>query len=59
MDFRNKAIGHERRLLSYVAENFRMKNDLGQFAHLMQVMQADVMSWAYKSWRRQWGSPGS
>ncbi|EMD88715.1 glycoside hydrolase family 2 protein [Bipolaris maydis C5] len=59
MDFRNKAIGHERRLISYVAENFRVRYDLKRFAHLTQVMQADAMSWAYKSWRRDWGSRGN
>jgi beta-mannosidase len=58
MDFRNKAIGHERRVISYVAENFRIKYDLSSFTHLTQVMQADAMTWAYKSWRRQWGRPG-
>ncbi|KAH7397268.1 glycoside hydrolase superfamily [Pyrenochaeta sp. MPI-SDFR-AT-0127] len=59
MDFRNKAIGHERRLISYVAENFRIRYDFEGFTHLTQIMQADAMSWAYKSWRRQWGSAGS
>ncbi len=59
MDFHNKAIGHERRLLTYVAENFRIKYDLASFAHLTQVMQADAMSWAYKSWRRWWNKPGA
>lgn len=58
MDFRNKAIGHERRLVSYVTENFRMRHDLNGFTHLTQVMQADAMTWAYKSWLRQWGKPG-
>jgi beta-mannosidase len=56
MDFRNKAIGHERRLVSYVAENFRIRYDLEGFTHLTQVMQADAMSWSYKAWRRQWGT---
>ncbi|KAH8695804.1 glycoside hydrolase superfamily [Phaeosphaeriaceae sp. PMI808] len=59
MDFRNKAIGHERRLVSYVTENFRMRHDLDNFTHLTQVMQADAMSCAYKGWRRQWGTPGN
>ncbi|KAF2260657.1 glycoside hydrolase [Lojkania enalia] len=58
MDFRNKAIGHERRLISYVAENFQIKYDLPSFTHLTQVMQADAIFWAYKSWRRQWGTEG-
>lgn len=58
MDFRNKAIGHERRLVSYVAENYKIKYDLPGYTYLTQVMQADAMSWAYKSWRRQWGMSG-
>ncbi|KAF2654828.1 glycoside hydrolase family 2 protein [Lophiostoma macrostomum CBS 122681] len=58
MDFRNKAIGHERRLVSYVAENFRIRYDLPNFTHLTQVMQSDAITWAYKSWRRQWGTKG-
>ena len=56
MDFRNKAVGHERRFMSYVPENFRMRHDIEGFTHLTQVMQADAMSWAYKGWRRQWGT---
>lgn len=56
MDFRNKAIGHSRRLLSYVSENFRLRQDLEGFAHLTQVMQADAVGCAYRGWRRQWGS---
>ncbi|KAF2472597.1 glycoside hydrolase [Lindgomyces ingoldianus] len=58
MDFRNKAICHERRLVSYVTENFQIKYDLPGFTYLTQVMQADAIAWAYKSWRRQWGTPG-
>ncbi|KAL5430465.1 hypothetical protein PMIN07_009639 [Paraphaeosphaeria minitans] len=58
MDFRNKAIGHERRLVSYVAENFRIRYDLEGFTHLTQVMQADALAWAYHSWRRDWKQPG-
>ncbi|KAL5114316.1 hypothetical protein ACEQ8H_007791 [Pleosporales sp. CAS-2024a] len=56
MDFRNKAVGHERRFMAYIPENFRLRSDLEGFAHITQVMQADAMLWAYKSWRRQWGT---
>ncbi|KAK3381973.1 glycoside hydrolase family 2 protein [Podospora didyma] len=59
IDFHNKAVGYERRLLTYLGENFRLKQDLPSFTHLTQVMQADAMSWAYKSWRRHWGSAGA
>lgn len=59
MDFRNKAVGHERRLVSYLAENFRIQYNLEGFSHLTQVMQVDALSWAYKAWRRQWTAPGN
>ncbi|KAI9148243.1 glycoside hydrolase family 2 protein [Paramyrothecium foliicola] len=56
MDFRNKAIDHERRMITYVAENFRIKYDLASFTHLTQIVQAETMTYAYESWRREWGS---
>jgi beta-mannosidase len=58
MDFRNKATDHERRLLTYVAENFLLKPDLRCFTHLTQIVQSETMRFAYKSWRRMWGQPG-
>lgn len=59
MDYHNRATDHERRLLTYVAENFRLKYDLAAFTHLTQITQADTMSFAYRSWRRDWGSAGA
>ncbi len=58
MDVRNKAIGHQFRLLKYVADNFRIHrlDDLATFGHLTQVMQADAVSHAYKGFRLQWDS---
>lgn len=58
MDFHNKAIGHERRLITYIAENFQVKYDIGAYTHLSQMVQAECMRWAYKTWRRDWGKPG-
>jgi beta-mannosidase len=58
MEFRNKAIKHERRLISYVAENFRLRYDLEGFTHLTQVMQADAIATAYTCWRQEWSSTG-
>jgi beta-mannosidase len=57
MDFRNKALDHERRLITYVAENFQIKYDLPSFTHLSQIVQADAMHFAYQTWRRDWGQP--
>ncbi|KAI0885015.1 glycoside hydrolase family 2 protein [Annulohypoxylon maeteangense] len=59
MDFRNKAIDHERRMVTYVAENFLVKYDLPSYTHLTQVVQAETMHFAYKTWRREWGTPGA
>ncbi|CRK17854.1 hypothetical protein BN1723_011421 [Verticillium longisporum] len=59
MDYRNKAIDHERRLMTYVAENFQVRYDLPAFTHLTQITQAETMRYAYKAWRRMWGHPGA
>ncbi|KAH0443845.1 glycosyl hydrolase family 2 [Colletotrichum camelliae] len=58
MDFRNKAYDHERRMMTYIAENFSVRYDLEWFTYLTQLMQAETMSFAYKAWRRDWGQPG-
>ncbi|KAI0549491.1 family 2 glycosyl hydrolase [Xylaria curta] len=55
MDFRNKAIDHERRVATYVNENFTVKYDISSYTHLTQIVQADAMHFAYKTWRREWG----
>ncbi|GJN77300.1 hypothetical protein PLIIFM63780_000790 [Purpureocillium lilacinum] len=58
LDFHNKGIGHERRMMTYVAENFRPGDvsDLARYVHLTQVAQAETMRAAYKAWRRDWGT---
>ncbi|GAP92348.1 putative glycosyl hydrolase family 2 [Rosellinia necatrix] len=55
MDFRNKAIDHERRVSTYVSENFTIKYDISSYTHLTQIVQAEAMHFAYKAWRREWG----
>ncbi|KAI1295133.1 glycoside hydrolase family 2 protein [Xylaria venustula] len=55
MDFRNKAIDHERRVATYVNENFTVKYDILSYTHLTQIVQAEAMHFAYKTWRREWG----
>ncbi|KAF9889473.1 hypothetical protein FE257_007376 [Aspergillus nanangensis] len=61
MDFRNKAGDHERRMITYVAENFLVPAaaDLPAFTHVTQILQAETMRYAYKAWRRMWGAPGA
>ncbi len=55
IDFHNKADGHERRIATYVVENFRMQTDLEAFIHLTQLSQAEALMFGYRGWRRQWG----
>ncbi|CAF3480093.1 unnamed protein product [Fusarium graminearum] len=55
MDFHNKADGHERRIATYVVENFRPLPDLESHLYLTQLCQSEAMTFAYRSWRRQWG----
>jgi beta-mannosidase len=59
MDFRNKAGDHERRLMTYVTENFTVSSDLQSFTHVTQILQSETMRYAYKTWRRMWGRPGA
>ncbi|KAK5940758.1 hypothetical protein PMZ80_007175 [Knufia obscura] len=60
MEHHNKAIGHSKRMVSYVAENFDVSraSDLAGYAHLTQVMQGDAVGGAYRSWRRDWRRSG-
>ena len=57
VDFHNKADGHERRIATYLIENFRAYNhmDMEQFIHLTQLSQAEALMFGYRGWRQQWG----
>lgn len=55
IDFHNKADGHERRIATYLIENFRTSTDLEKFIHLTQLSQAEALMYGYRGWRQQWG----
>ncbi|KAH7128385.1 glycoside hydrolase superfamily [Dendryphion nanum] len=55
LDFHNKADGHERRIATYLVENFRTQTNLEAFIHLTQLSQAEALMFGYRGWRRQWG----
>ncbi|PNS18237.1 hypothetical protein CAC42_7606 [Sphaceloma murrayae] len=55
LDFHNKADGHERRIATYLVENFRTETELEKFVHLTQLSQAEALMFGYRGWRRQWG----
>ena len=55
IDFHNKADGHERRIATYLVENFRTRTELDKFIHLTQLSQAEALMFGYRGWRQQWG----
>lgn len=55
LDFHNKADGHERRIATYMVENFRTRTDLEGFIHLTQLSQSEALMFAYRGWRQQYG----
>ncbi|THY31173.1 putative beta-mannosidase [Aureobasidium pullulans] len=56
IDFHNKADGHERRIATYLIENFRTTDpSLEAYIHLTQLSQSDAMMYGYRGWRQQWG----
>lgn len=59
VDHHNKADGFERRLALYVVENIRVTSmDMRAWIYATQLMQAECLSYAYRSWRREWNKPG-
>ena len=59
IEFHNKAVGHERRLALYLAENIRYDLEpLEKYMYSTQVIQAETISAAFRAWKRQWKGPG-
>ncbi|PVH74871.1 glycoside hydrolase family 2 protein [Cadophora sp. DSE1049] len=54
LDFHNKADGHERRIATYLVENFRTTTNFEAYIHLTQLAQSEALMFAYRGWRRQW-----
>lgn len=58
VDFHNKAVGHERRLALYLAENIRYKSEpFEYYVYCTQLIQAECLATAFKVWKRQWKGP--
>ncbi|CZR55596.1 related to Beta-mannosidase B [Phialocephala subalpina] len=53
--FYNKADGHERRIATYLVENFKTTTNLEAYIHLTQLVQSEALMYAYCGWRKQWG----
>lgn len=59
IELHNKAEGSERRLALYVMENLRVDSmSLESWIYATQLMQAECLSYAVRSCRRQWKGPG-
>lgn len=57
MDHHNKSTGFERRLALYVMENFLVSSmALPDWIYITQLMQSDCLAYAYRNWKREWGS---
>ena len=59
LDFHNKADGHTRRLAIYMNDNLRYSfKPLDAYVYCTQLMQAECVSTAYRSFKRNWKGPG-
>ncbi|KAL8757843.1 MAG: hypothetical protein Q9199_001914 [Rusavskia elegans] len=55
VDFHNKAIGHERRLATYLVENIPYNHEpFDYYVYCTQLMQAECISTAFRLWKREW-----
>lgn len=55
VDFHNKAIGHERRLATYLVENIPYNHKpFDYYIYCTQLMQAECISTAFRLWKREW-----
>ena len=55
LDFHNKADGHERRIATYLVENFRTQTELEPFIHRTQLVQSEALMFGYRGWRKRFG----
>lgn len=51
--FPSPAVGHERRLATYITENIRAGTSLEDYVYATQFVQAEAVSSAFSSWRRK------
>ena len=60
VDFHNKGRGAERRLGTYLSENFRVNwQDMEDFIYATQILQSEALGYALKFWRRAWRGAGA
>ncbi len=57
VEHHNKAESGVQRLAGYLVSNVRMPADLKSYIYATQLVQAEALGLAYRSWRRGWGGP--
>jgi beta-mannosidase len=58
LEHHNKAEGGPRRLAAYLSDNIRAGDDLASYCYATQLVQAEALGHAYRTWRRRWHGPG-
>ncbi|KAJ5919123.1 hypothetical protein N7466_010066 [Penicillium verhagenii] len=58
VDEHNKEHQHERKIATYLVENFKYTYDLEDYIYVTQLNQAEAMTCALRSWRREWQGKG-
>ncbi|TVY39358.1 Beta-mannosidase B [Lachnellula occidentalis] len=58
VDHHNKELQHERKLATYLIENFKYGFGLEEYIYITQLNQAEAMTLAMRAWRREWKGPG-
>jgi beta-mannosidase len=58
VDHHNKEMQHERKIATYLIENFKLGFGLEEYIYISQLNQAEAMSCALRAWRREWKGEG-
>ncbi|RFU33987.1 hypothetical protein B7463_g2352, partial [Scytalidium lignicola] len=58
IDHHNKEIQHERKMATYLVENFKYGFGLEEYIYISQLSQAEAMTCALRAWRREWKGKG-
>lgn len=58
IDHHNKELQHERKMATYLVENFKYRFGLEEYIYITQLNQAEAMTCAMRAWRREWKGTG-
>lgn len=58
VDHHNKEYSNERKIATYLVENWKYNFNLEDYIYITQLNQAEAMTCAMCSWRRNWKGKG-